>query len=293
MYRHVQHLLRNGVQASIVHNDPSFKPAWFGADVPTQYLKNQPTISSGDVLVVPEVHVSWLKTIKQIPARKIVLCQNHFLIYEGLKDARSWQELGVSHAVATSEIIANFINTVMAFPDASLVHLGIDHNLFRPAPIKKRQIACMPRKMPGAFQFIRKTYERLAGADALPFAIIENMSEQDAARVLSESSIFLSLSWLEGFGLPPVEAMASGCTVVGFHGNGGREYATEQNGFWCEGDDWEAVARALHRVTGLVMSGDSQIARMTEAGIRTAARYSFANEEKDLLDFARKISGRP
>jgi glycosyltransferase involved in cell wall biosynthesis len=35
---------------------------------------------------------------------------------------------------------------------------------------------------------------------------------------------FLTLSPAEGFGLPPLEAMASGCCVVGFHGNGGLEY---------------------------------------------------------------------
>ena len=38
------------------------------------------------------------------------------------------------------------------------------------------------------------------------------------------ATIFLTFSNQEGFGLPPVEAMACGCLVVGYHGHGGKEF---------------------------------------------------------------------
>jgi hypothetical protein len=84
--------------------------------------------------------------------------------------------------------------------------------------------------------------------------------------------------------------MASGCIIAGFHGNGGKEYATPQNGLWCEGDDWESAAKALHKATTLSIKNDPQIARMTSAAQQTASQYNFPNEEKDLLNFARTIS---
>lgn len=41
---------------------------------------------------------------------------------------------------------------------------------------------------------------------------------------LGQSRYFVALSPAEGFGLMPLEAMAMGCTVVGFDGFGGRDY---------------------------------------------------------------------
>jgi uncharacterized protein YndB with AHSA1/START domain len=53
---------------------------------------------------------------------------------------------------------------------------------------------------------------------------IDGMTETQVADVLSHSQIFLAFSGLEGLPLPPVEAALSGNRVVGYHGQGGREY---------------------------------------------------------------------
>ena len=49
-------------------------------------------------------------------------------------------------------------------------------------------------------------------------------SEAAVADILRESQVFLSFGHPEGFGLPPAEALACGCLVIGYHGGGGREY---------------------------------------------------------------------
>jgi len=53
---------------------------------------------------------------------------------------------------------------------------------------------------------------------------IDNKSEQEVAHIMQESLFFFSFSHEEGFGLPPLEAMACGCITVGYHGYGGQEY---------------------------------------------------------------------
>jgi glycosyltransferase involved in cell wall biosynthesis len=74
---------------------------------------------------------------------------------------------------------------------------------------------------------------------------ISNVGEAEAARMMGEARVFLSLSRLEGLGLTPLEAMASGCVVAGFTGIGGREYATPDNGFWVNENDFPACNTAL------------------------------------------------
>lgn len=52
---------------------------------------------------------------------------------------------------------------------------------------------------------------------------IDQVSELQVAKILKETSIFLSTRYPEGFGLPIAEALASGCKVIGYDGMGGRE----------------------------------------------------------------------
>lgn len=65
---------------------------------------------------------------------------------------------------------------------------------------------------------------------ALPsndFEIIKPNCDVEIADILRECDIFVSTSWWEGFGLPPLEAMACGCAVVSSKSGGIFEYAEE------------------------------------------------------------------
>lgn len=46
----------------------------------------------------------------------------------------------------------------------------------------------------------------------------------DVLKEMSRNRYFLWLSQVEGFGIPPLEAMMCGCAVVGFHAGGGLSY---------------------------------------------------------------------
>lgn len=58
----------------------------------------------------------------------------------------------------------------------------------------------------------------LDGWELVPIA---GRSEASTAEILRSYPIFLSFSDREGFGLPPAEAMASGCYVIGFPASAG------------------------------------------------------------------------
>lgn len=54
---------------------------------------------------------------------------------------------------------------------------------------------------------------------------MDGLPQAEVAQALARAKIFLLGNEREGLGLPGLEAMASGCVTIGFHGGGGREYA--------------------------------------------------------------------
>ena len=53
---------------------------------------------------------------------------------------------------------------------------------------------------------------------------LNNLYEKELFTKLGKSKIFLSFSYLEGFGMPPLEAAIAGNKVIGYTGGGGKEY---------------------------------------------------------------------
>ena len=84
----------------------------------------------------------------------------------------------------------------------------------------------------------RKNYEDIKQAiqinnlrkNLIDWTIIDlnQLSHSEIAQTMNKSSIFLSSNLDEGFSLPSIEALASGCLVIGYTGKGGNEYFKEE-----------------------------------------------------------------
>ncbi len=84
----------------------------------------------------------------------------------------------------------------------------------------------------------RKNYEDIKQAiqinnlrkNLIDWTIIDlnQLSHSEIAQTMNKSSIFLSSNLDEGYSLPSIEAMASGCLVIGYTGKGGNEYFKEE-----------------------------------------------------------------
>lgn len=81
----------------------------------------------------------------------------------------------------------------------------------------------MPRKLPEHFDqlyfFLRKRLPK-----NWLIKKIHNITEEKVYKELLISKIFLAFSRMEGLPLPPVEAAIAGNKVIGYTGEGGKEY---------------------------------------------------------------------
>jgi len=285
-YRHVDTLRRNGFDAAIVHKRVE-RPDWFAVpDVPI-LSADEVVLSPRDVVVIGEDSRFTLRGVAETPARKVLLCQNHFYVAFGLQGARDYSGFGIEAALSTGDIVTAFLRR--RFPDLPVgtAHLAIDPALYRPRA-KQLRIAAIPRKRPQEMEYIRDLLRTEHPEHAgVRWAILKDATEGLVARVMGESAVFLSLARLEGIGLTGLEAMASGCAVTGFLGDGGREYATAENGWWADGEDLNSAVRQLAACLTAVRDGTAE-ARIA-AGRATAALYAPEREERELVAFWRSF----
>jgi len=97
-------------------------------------------------------------------------------------------------------------------------------------------------------------------------------SRAELARRYSACDLFVSASWRESFGLPPLEAMACGAPVVLTDSGGVREYARhEYNCLMVPVRDPEALANAMVRV----LTDAALAEHLRRNGPPTAARFAW------------------
>jgi hypothetical protein len=210
------------------------------------------SIGSGDIIVLPEYVGRRLRPCG-FGAKLVVFNQNAHYTFNGFSYSDDFQDFlyrgQLLAALAVSKHTLEYLH--FAFPDLRvlLTPNGVDGSIFAPTGgAKKKQIAFMPRKLPNTIvQVIQLLRGRgsLKGWDLCP---IDGMDEADVARLLGESAIFLSTSSDEGFGLPPLEAGASGCVVIGYTGYAAREFMLPEYCYPVPQGDILGFAQTLEKV---------------------------------------------
>lgn len=187
-----------------------------------------------------------------------------------LRNALSWHKC----ALAVSEYSQRELMTY-ARGKVIVVGEGLSHaELFRPLPAHARPSAhhqrtvmflgdMRPRK--GLNDFLQAAsivYDVLRDIKLLiiskekcdietdiPFEYIHRPTRRELAQHYAACDLFVSASWRESFGLPPLEAMACGAPVVLSDSGGVREYARSgENCLMVNTHDPQDLAKAMLRV---------------------------------------------
>ncbi|MBC7957058.1 MAG: glycosyltransferase family 4 protein [Cytophagales bacterium] len=228
-------------------------------------------LDSGDILVLPEYLGSALQPCG-FRSKLVVFNQNAHYTFTGFSHT---DDLGnfiyrgkLLAALAVSNHTFDYLK--YSFPELRvlLTPNGVDGSMFFPSKEgKKRQIAFMPRKLPSSIVQVLQILRgrgSLKGWDLCP---IDGLGEAEVARMLRESAVFMSTCHDEGFGLPPLEAGASGCVVVGYTGYAAREFMLPEHCYPIAQGDVLGFAQTLEK---LVCEFDANPGRL----LQQAAAYS-------------------
>lgn len=230
-----------GHSAVVMHpNTWRFRVNWFDSEVPVErrwfHLRwmGKPSLSGIDGCFDPEQE---LVVVPELWARKYgdqlahlgvpfaIYVQNGYYISKGEPAVLNAAYAGARCILTISDDASRCV--AMAFPGTEdrilRVHYSVDAQRFKPSQPKENLITYMPRKLADhsskVLFFLRNHLPAHWRIQA-----IDGLNEDGVASLLQRSKIFMSFSHFEGLGLPPLEAALCGNQVIGYTGQGGKEY---------------------------------------------------------------------
>ena len=146
----------------------------------------------------------------------------------------------------------------------------------------------MPRKALTDFQLLNFfIYKKIPKSWKL--IVLQNMSNSQIAKNLSLSRIFLSFSNFEGLGLPPIEAAICGNKVIGYSGEGGKEYFKKPLfEVVSKGNIYDLTEKILKNIKNLKKDWHLNL-KNKKARLKLSSNYSNLNEIKSVKKITRKI----
>lgn len=251
-------------------------------------------LSPDDVVVVGEMFGAGALAVLETPARKILHNQGPFYTFAAFSDLMAVRRWGAEAMITPSGFAADMVERMGWDRPIHVVRPALDP-VFAAAAGAPRdlRIAAIPNRRPQEWRLIRGILwsQRPDLAD-VPWVEIKGLSRAGVAQAMATSEIFLATGQMEGLGLPPLEAMATGALVIGFRGGGGREYATAENGDWFDEEAHLEIAELLARRIDQLRSGETFALRRA-AGQATAAAFSQSEFERQLSSAWAAIAGPP
>lgn len=296
-----QLLHTRGHSAAVMHpNTWTFRVRWFESKVPVKrgFFKwrwlGKPSRSRIDgcfdcerqMVVLPEL---WARKYGDQLARMnvpfAIYVQNGYYISKGRSEVLNEAYQKARCILTISEDASRCV--ALAFPGAESrilrVHYSVDASRFNPSQPKENLITYMPRKLADhsskVLFFLR---------NHLPphwrVVPIDGLNEAGVADLLQRSKIFMSFSHFEGCPLPPLEAALSGNQVIGYTGQGAKEYWMPEIFEEVESGDVATFAqRVLDRVQGL--DAMSHFPIHAQAIEKLSLTYSAEQERRDMKAF--------
>jgi hypothetical protein len=296
IYQHVDVLNSLGVAAFVAHHSQGFVCDWFEHQTRV-VAEDEVTLTPADIIVVPEIYVQHIRKIPAGP-RLVVFSQGAYLSFGAGQSVSSWKYCLDDRKLEALMVVSRDSEEYMryAFPGVNVVRVRnfVDGQIFHPAErLPGRKIAVMPGRGRNLCTHVLSLLTMRGSLDGWEVADIDGLPQREVAEILRSAAIFLSFSEREGFGMPPAEAMACGCYVVGFTGLGGREFFYPGLCVPVE----EGNVLALANMTEQAMSNfnmDASNIRKVALRASTIIRneYSLEKQTRDIVSFLELLALR-
>lgn len=286
IYRHSEILRTLGIESRVWHpGESKFKCTWFDNSVHT--ISTEELSPSTDFLIIPEIWASsYVPMLKKMGFRVAIFVQNCYYTHVNLntenanaiEEAYQEADLILSISKDTSEYLINILN--IPIEKIIIQRYSINSSLFQPRT-KSKLITYMPRKMGQHSARVVSALSQLIHKD-WQIRSLDSMTEREIASNLAESIIFLAFSEFEGLPVPPVEAALSGNIVIGYHGQGGKEYWQEPSFISVEQGNIQQFIRKTIDMIEKVESNTLDL-ELINSTMQSTSKYFAEDKELEML----------
>lgn len=125
------------------------------------------------------------------------------------------------------------------------------------------------------------SHDDLSEFDTIGMNVVKPSCDEDIARVYQTSDIFISTSWWEGFGLPPLEAMACGCAVITSKSGGVNEFAVDNSNclMFEPKNELELTDKLIRLINDKNLRN-----RLSQEGVKTAESFDWDKSAMQLIN---------
>jgi hypothetical protein len=265
----------------------TYEGNFFGYPISTKHISEINTnLSDTDIVVCPEICPKAASRFQG--GQKAMFVQNwvhlyHNNAFEGEKVWGPYTQNGFDLVMCCSEYLAQMLNGEPA-EKVAVVNNFIDLKSFARDDSKRipGRVLALPRKN---HQDLLQIMEILKN-DNIDFRLVDGLSQSELIEEYQSADVFLATGYPEGFGLPPLEAMACGAAVVGFTGGGAGAFMVDgETALVAVDGDCAGAAEKLR----LMLKNPELKSRLRAAGIAAANQYSEVQTKADLAQALEKL----
>lgn len=259
---------------------------------------NLPKLDESDIVVLPDFWVAELHPLfAHIPT--VLLNFTAYLTFQGISIEQSMGDFRslpydsrALGCIVGSADTANYLRFTYPNLPIHICQFGVDVDQFSYHPQKKKQMAFMPRKCRDHLVQVINILRQRNKLPGWTFMSLEKKPQDEVIKQVQTSAVYLSTSYMEGFGLPPAEALSGGSLVVGYDGEGGREFFHEP---FAHAIPHGNIIEFVKKAEELAMLYDKDPQKYQEIGKKGSeyirSRYSIENEDKSVIKAWQSILG--
>lgn len=279
-YRHVEILNEAGLPASMLHLNPGFRAdTWFESKAPVAY-NGHAEVGVGDSLVWPEILRSSITKLPEI--KQYIFNQNIHYTWRGMKNNWTDYDTNVDGTMVLTDFEREWLSGFVPNHRIAVVRHGIDPRIFSyDGRKKKQQIAFMPRKHPDEAEAVFGWLYQTRALKGWNIVEIDKSTEKQTAEILKDSAIFFAFGYPEGGTLPPFEAAACGCNIIGYGGFASDDLVRECYGRCVPSGD---TCKFVNVARDLLMYPDLLIPPQHMSD-RALSMFTMQKERESLIEF--------
>jgi glycosyltransferase involved in cell wall biosynthesis len=248
-------------------------------------------VNPEDFLIIPEGFPNVMQKTMQVSCKRIVFAQSWFYVLLAMRPAEKWQHFGIYDAISVSDAITEYLNSVMPGLKIKNFKQGINRKIFKVPPKMSDKLPIVgftgsrgsENKMK-THSIIRNFYAFYPHLKWIRFVELANMDREQFAERLASCAFLLYTDDIAGFGTLPLEAMACGTHVVGWAAFGGKEYISNENGFWTNNGDIFQTAETLGVAIDKWLAGELDHEDVQKSYEKTLTPYAEENEKNEFLN---------